>query len=87
MLDLGARGLSGCVEGSRRDRKYSRKYPRLAAFQLLTEEQLAEIQFLFIINTTYVIKIFPLFPELYLFLGLFLLHQFGFSVNPDDFSN
>jgi hypothetical protein len=29
--DLGARGLSDCVEGSWRDRNYSRKYPRLAS--------------------------------------------------------
>jgi hypothetical protein len=29
--DLGARGLSGCVEGSWRDWNHARKYPRLAS--------------------------------------------------------
>jgi hypothetical protein len=68
--NLDAKGLSDCVEGSRRDWNHARKYPRLAwagwrrpGFQLLAEEEIAVVilcLFIFI-SATSVIKFYIFF--------------------------
>jgi hypothetical protein len=93
--DLGARGirargLSGCVEDSRRDWNHARKYPRYLeldegdpGFQLLTGEEIAAViyfLFFYFINTTCVIKF-----SIYLFSKFFLsLRAIICFTNPDD---
>jgi hypothetical protein len=75
-VDLGARGLSDCVEGSWRDtplKEITQDWLQLdegdPGFQLLTEEEIAAVIFFYIfINTTYIIKF-----SIYLFSKFFCL--------------